>query len=119
MKFFQAVDTERYHRNNITCLHDEVGNQFDDHPAKEAPLFQTYKDRLGTTTHSEMRFDLPTIIQRAPCLDQLTDPFTHAEIDDVVKEMPADRAPDLDGFSGSFLKACWPIIKHDFYNLCS
>ena len=33
--------------------------------------------------------------------------------------MPPDRAPGPDGFSGAFLKACWPIIKHDFYSLCS
>ena len=32
--------------------------------------------------------------------------------------MPSDRAPGPDGFSGAFLKACWPLIKHDFYALC-
>ena len=32
--------------------------------------------------------------------------------------MPGDRAPGPDGFSGLFLKACWPIIKNDFYTLC-
>ena len=66
-----------------------------------------------------MRFSLPDIIQRHANLDQLTDPFTHAEIDDVIKDMPSDRAPGPDGFSGAFLKACWPLIKNYFYNLCS
>ena len=33
--------------------------------------------------------------------------------------MPPDRAPGLDGFSGAFLKAYWPLIKYDFYTLCS
>ena len=65
-----------------------------------------------------MKFDLPSIIQRANNLDLLTEPFTPEEIDGVVKEMPPDRAPGPDGFSGAFLKACWPIIKHDFYSLC-
>ena len=51
--------------------------------------------------------------------DSLTVPFTHKEIDDVIKEMPPDRAPGPDGFNGAFLKACWPIIKHDFYDLCA
>lgn len=53
-----------------------------------------------------MKFDLQSIIKRAANLDHLTDPFTPAEIDAVVKEMPADRAPGPDGFSGAFLKAC-------------
>lgn len=66
-----------------------------------------------------MKFNLQAIIKHAPNLNHLTDPFTHAEIDVVVKEMPADRGPGPDGFSGAFLKACWPIIKQDFYNLCA
>ena len=65
-----------------------------------------------------MKFNLPNVLQRHDDLDQLTKPFTHKEIDAVVKEMSADRAPGPDGFSGAFLKACWPIFKHDFYNLC-
>ncbi|XP_073359822.1 uncharacterized protein [Aegilops tauschii subsp. strangulata] len=46
-------------------------------------------------------------------------PFTKDEIDGVVKEMPVDRAPGPDDFSGLLLKACWPIIKEDFYTLCT
>ena len=45
-------------------------------------------------------------------------PFTRQEIDNVIKEMPGDRAPGADGFNGTFLKACWRIIKEDFYALC-
>lgn len=66
-----------------------------------------------------MRFDLATIIPPNTHLDELTVPFTEQEIDEVVREMPADRAPGPDGFNGAFLKACWPIIKYDFYKLCS
>ena len=50
--------------------------------------------------------------------DSLTTPFTKVEIDAVVNDMPPDRAPGPDGFNGAFLKACWPIIKDDFYRLC-
>ena len=66
-----------------------------------------------------MKFDLPTIIQCADNLDHLTTPFTHEEIDAVMKEMPSNRAPGPDGFSEAFLKACCPIIRHDFYALCN
>jgi hypothetical protein len=44
-------------------------------------------------------------------------PFTRKEIDDVIKEMPTDRAPGPDGFNGLFLKKCWHIVKHEFYKL--
>jgi len=32
------------------------------------------------------------------------EPFSHEEIDNIVKKMPGDKAPGPDGFSGSFLK---------------
>jgi hypothetical protein len=49
-----------------------------------------------------MQFDLSSLIQRIPGLDDLTLPFQVKEMDDVIKEMPADRAPGPDGFNGLF-----------------
>ena len=116
--FFQAIATERFRRNNIASFRNDAGETVDDHNEKEALLFQTYTDRLGTSRPTEMKFNLPDIIQPHANLDQLTVPFTHVEIDELIKAMPSDRAPGPDGFSGAFLKACWPLIKHDFYSLC-
>ena len=65
-----------------------------------------------------MKFDLSRIIKRVEGLQALSAPFTHKEIGEVIKEMPADRALGPDGFSGSFIKSCWHIIKGDFYRLC-
>ena len=65
-----------------------------------------------------MKFDLSLIIKRVEGLEELSAPFTHSEIDEVVRTMPNDRAPGPDGFNGQFLKSCWHIIKHDFYKLC-
>ena len=90
-----------------------------DHAGKEALLFQAYTERLGTSNPTQMQFDIRSLIRPTENLDHLTLPFTREEIDSVVKEMPGDRAPGPDGFSGLFLKACWPIIKEDFYNLCN
>jgi hypothetical protein len=64
-----------------------------------------------------MQFDLPRILNRVEGLDILSRPFEEKEMDDIVKNMPADRAPGPDGYSGLFLKKCWHIIKKDFYNL--
>ena len=75
----------------------------DDHAGKEALLFQTYTERLGTSRPTEMKFNLPDIIQRHTNLDHLTTPFTHAEIDEVIKEMLADmplvRTDSVEPFS--------------------
>ena len=51
-------------------------------------------------------------------LEDISNPFTHDEIDKVVADLPTDKAPGPDGFSGLFIKVCWPIIKFDFYRLC-
>nr|AAV32102.1 hypothetical protein [Oryza sativa Japonica Group] len=66
-----------------------------------------------------MHFSLADLISAAPDLQSLSLGFTTMEIDEVVNKMPIDRSPRPDGFNGCFIKACWPIIKQDFYNLCA
>jgi hypothetical protein len=39
------------------------------------------------------------------------------EILQVIKNMPNNNAPGLDGFNGLFIKKCWNIIKQDFERL--
>ena len=67
-----------------------------DHMGKAKELFDTYKERLGKKGEYEMKFDLSRIIKKVEGLDELTKPFTHDEIDVVVKEMSPDRAPGPD-----------------------
>ena len=85
---------------------------------KEKLIYDTYKDRLGTSAHPSMDFDLPSLITPVAGLEALTLPFTNVEIDQVVRTMPPDKAPGPDGFNGQFLKSCWHIIKEDIYKLC-
>jgi hypothetical protein len=40
-------------------------------------------------------------------------PFTREEIRKVIMDMPTDRAPGPDGFSGLFFRLCWQIIAED------
>src|ERR1043165_5073852 len=117
-KFFHRVATERYRRNSIATLTHPDGSIVSDHVGKEALLYQTYKDRLGTSNEVDIVLDLHRLIKRVHGFGALSSPFSHAKIDEVVRNMPADRAPGPDGFSGSFLKSCWHIIKCDFYKLC-
>jgi hypothetical protein len=109
--------TERHKRNNIASLTAENGTVVTEHADKENILFQTYKNRLGTSSHPPMLFDLESLIQPTAGLEELSVPFTTQEIDAVIKNMPADKAPGPDGFNGQFLKSCWHIIKEDIYKL--
>jgi hypothetical protein len=65
-----------------------------------------------------MVFNLADLIQPVEGLHSFITPLSTDEIDNIVQNMPSDKAPGLDGFNGRFMKTCWIIIKNDFYNLC-
>jgi hypothetical protein len=46
-------------------------------------------------------------------LSELASEFTEDEVLAVIREIPNDRAPGPDGFTGRFYKATWGIIKDD------
>jgi len=58
------------------------------------------------------------LVQENNNMDHISTPLTTQDIDNVVKQMPADKSPGPDGFNGFFIKSCWHIIKEDFYILC-
>ena len=51
-----------------------------------------------------MRFDLPNLVQAHHDLSSLVQPFTTEEIDLVIKMLPIDKAPGLDGINGLFFE---------------
>jgi mannosylglycoprotein endo-beta-mannosidase len=114
-KFFHAMATERYRRNNIAMLKDSQGNEVSDHDQMAVMVWNSYRDRMGRSEGISMQFDLAALLPQVEGLDDLTLPFLAKEMDEVVQNMPADRAPGPDDFNGLFLKKCWSIIKSDFY----
>lgn len=46
-------------------------------------------------------------------LEELESPFTEEEVWQAIKEMPNEKAPGLDGFTGMLYQFCWPIIKSE------
>ncbi|XP_071681718.1 uncharacterized protein [Lolium perenne] len=111
--------TERYRRNAIAMLRDVDGNEVTDHDSMAGLFWREYKERMGRSESISMQFDLERILHRVDGLQELTRPFEEAEMDEIIKHMPADRAPGPDGFNGLFLKKCWPIVKYDFYKLAA
>jgi hypothetical protein len=74
---------------------------------------------MGTSDFEAMLFQLDELIHHEVDLSSLEAPFSHSEIDNIVKLLPLDKSLGPDGFSNEFLKKCWPITKEDFYKLCS
>lgn len=115
--FFHAVSTERYRINTITSLDLEDGRTVTEHQEKASALWEEYRDRMSQTCNPTMWYNLQEMIQQQD-LQHLSSTVTKEEIDDIIKQMPTDKAPGPDGFNGLFLKKCWNIIKEDIYKLC-
>jgi hypothetical protein len=48
-KFFHAIATNRHRKNSIASIHDNVGAEISNHDEKAKILFDSFKDRLGTS----------------------------------------------------------------------
>jgi hypothetical protein len=116
-KFFHAMASERFRRNSISMVKDSNGVEVTDHQVMAGMFWKSYKERMGQTEGIDMQFNLQSLLSKVDGLDALTIPFEKQEMDDVIKAMPADRAPGPDGFNGQFLKKCWSIVHNDFYRL--
>jgi len=46
-------------------------------------------------------------------LHGLGSPMAESEVLNAINDMPSDKVPGPDGFTGLFFKKCWDIIKPD------
>jgi hypothetical protein len=97
-KFFHTVATQQYRRNIITSLKASDGTDIYNHDNKASIMWSSFKDRLGISEDAPMLMDLSNIVQTHD-LSHLDNPFTVEEINNVIKEMPIDKAPGPDGFN--------------------
>jgi len=116
--FFHDAATERYRINTITSLMTDDGRFVTEHNEKAALLLEDFRKRMGYSSNPTMQYNLTELVQTREDLDSISRPFSTNDIDNVIKQMPPDKAPGPDGFNGFFLKSCWEIIKEDFYTLC-
>lgn len=72
-----------------------------------------YRDLIGMAQQRAHTLDLPSFYHAAQDLHELDSPITENEVWDVVKNLPPDKAPSPDGFTGRFYKSCWGSIKDD------
>jgi hypothetical protein len=77
-----------------------------DHETKASILWESFKERLGMSEFTHMYFDLSSLLHRTLDLDVLEEPFTQEEINGIIKGLPSDKSPGLDGFNSDFMKKC-------------
>ena len=74
---------------------------------------------MGQTAEPQMHYNLDDLFSTQEGLEFLSAPFTREEIDNVVKQMPIDKAPGPDDFNRMFFKKYEHSIKEDMYQLCN
>ena len=117
-KLFHATATLKFRNNLISQLQKDNGEIVSNHFDKAKVLWEAFKERLGRSEFRNIVFNLSSFLDSSTDLAWLEDPFTREEIDSVVRNIPNNKAPGLDGFNSEFIKKCWYFIKDDFYALC-
>jgi hypothetical protein len=80
---------------------------------KQQAALDFFDNLIGTAEQRSYTMDFNTLGIQQHDLHDLDAPFTIEEVWAVVKELPLDKAPGPDGFTGRFYKVCWDIIKKD------
>lgn len=108
-KFFHLQACHRNRKAFIPSLQHD-GQVFSDEEAKADHIFAYYNGILGTQFNRLHGIVLDELLPQLD-LQSLDSCFSEAEIWETIKELPGDRAPGPDGFTGLFYKVAWPIYQ--------
>lgn len=111
-RFYHLQACHRRRQNRIESLNVDGTQVVQDHAMAEA-LYAYYNEVLGSNFERSRRFDLNVIGVPVTDLSALEILFTEEEVSSVIKEMPNDKAPGPDDFTGAFYKVAWQTIKAD------
>ncbi len=111
-KFFHLRVNARRRRNTIQRLKKDSGWAVT-HGEKELTIHDHFASFMGRPGPRPNELNWETLDITPIDLATLGEPFTEEEVHRAIKEMPADKAPGPDGFTGAFFKVCWEIIKDD------
>ncbi|WVZ78922.1 LOW QUALITY PROTEIN: hypothetical protein U9M48_026563 [Paspalum notatum var. saurae] len=81
---------------------------------KQAVFFDYFDGLIGTPVQRASTLNLDFFHREGIDLSALDAPITEEEVWLTIKDLPSDRAPGPDGYTGRFYKSCWQIIKTDF-----
>lgn len=86
------------------------------HEDKAAAILEFYSNLIGSEEGRTNTINLDEVEMPSYNLEELDSPILEEEVWNTIKNLPSDKAPGPDGFTGRFYKACWPIIKGDILN---
>jgi hypothetical protein len=111
-RFFH-VHANSIRRHNFIHSLKQDGQVAFDEQQNAGLAFVFFDDILGSSSSLYTAinldlFDIPKIDAR-----HLEERFTEAEVWDVIKYLPLDKAPGPDGFTARFLQVAWHVIRPD------
>jgi hypothetical protein len=111
-KLFHAVANGRRTKNYIAAV--RVGEETVTTQERKNEVFtDEYHRLIGSIQNREHTLNLEALDIPVADLSDLDSMFTEEEVWNTIREMPGDRAPGPDGFTGAFYQRAWPIIKPD------
>jgi hypothetical protein len=111
-RFFHHRATSRRRKNFIQKLKKEHGWAIT-HEDKSLEVQSFFQSTMQRPQPRQVEINYGIFNSQRYNLSSLDMPFTEAEIKKSIDLLPADKAPGPDGFTGTFFKSCWDIIKHD------
>jgi hypothetical protein len=113
-RLFHAVANGRRARNFIPSIkhNDEL---ITDQSAIQNLFDDAYRGLLGQVQNRDFTLDLQALglPDMSEHLQDLGNIFSEEEVWQVIKELPADKAPGPDGFVGAFYHRAWSTIKNE------
>jgi hypothetical protein len=99
-------------KNNILSLETDLGTWVT-HEDKEKAIFDHFSDHFGPPAAREVTLNWDELGLPRHDLAHLEEDFTMEELQGVVQELAAAKAPGPDGFIGLFFKTSWAIVRQD------
>jgi hypothetical protein len=84
-----------------------------EHIHKEKIIHDHFSSAMGKATSRNHDLNWENFHFGGVDLEGIDAPFSEEEVQEAIRQMPSDKAPGPDGFTGAFFKKCWGIIKDD------
>ena len=111
-KFFHLKANSRRRKNFIQRLRKEQGWAIS-HQDKQQIIQDHFSSVMADPPAASCDLNWDALCLPEVDLTSLDDPFIEQEVLAAIKQLPHDKAPGPNGYTGNFFKACWNIIKQD------